>query len=92
MIFNEHIAKVAEQYVRKGSLIYLSGQLSTRKWTDKDGAEKWTTEVVIPAFRGELLLLGAKGDREDDRTPMSDSSGTYRSGNDTGDLDDEVPF
>ena len=86
VIFNEHIAKVAEQYVHKGSLLYISGQLSTRKWTDKDGVEKYTTEIVIPAFRGELLLLGSKSDN-------NDQSGGRRSGNDEAPLDDEeIPF
>ena len=86
VIFNEHIAKVAELYVHKGSLLYISGQLSTRKWTDKDGVEKYTTEIVIPAFRGELLLLGSKSDN-------NDQSGGRRSGNDEAPLDDEeIPF
>ena len=55
--FNERVNKVAEQYLRKGSKVYLEGALQTRKWTDKDGVEKYTTEVVIGKFRGELVML-----------------------------------
>lgn len=65
VIFNEHIAKVAEQYVRKGSKIYLEGALQTRKWTDKDGAEKYSTEVVLQKFNGALVLLDGKKETAD---------------------------
>lgn len=57
VIFNERLAETAEKFLRKGSKIYLEGSLSTRKWTDKDGVEKYTTEVVIGKFRGELVML-----------------------------------
>src|ERR1700735_4620748 len=57
VIFNENLAKVAEQYLRKGSKVFLEGQLQTRKWTDKDGAERYSTEVVLQRFRGELVML-----------------------------------
>lgn len=60
VIFNENIAKVVEQYCRKGSKIYLEGQLQTREWTDKDGVKKYSTEVVIQRFRGELTLLDGR--------------------------------
>jgi len=63
VIFNEHIAKVAEQYVRKGSHVYVEGSLQTRKWTDKDGAEKYSTEVVLQKFKGDLVLLDGKGEK-----------------------------
>ncbi|MDA5193961.1 single-stranded DNA-binding protein [Govanella unica] len=62
VIFNENLAKVAEQYLRKGAKIYIEGTLQTRKWTDKDGVEKYTTEVVIPRFRGELTMLDGRGE------------------------------
>src|SRR4029078_6412444 len=61
VIFNENLAKVAEQYLKKGSKVYLEGQLQTRKWTDKDGAEKYTTEVVLPRFNGSLTMLDGRG-------------------------------
>ena len=57
VIFNEALAKVAEQYLRKGAKVYIEGQLQTRKWTDKDGIERYTTEVVLQRFRGELTML-----------------------------------
>ncbi len=61
VIFNEALAKVAEQYLKKGSTIYVEGQLQTRKYTDKDGVEKFSTEVVLQNFRGELTMLGGRG-------------------------------
>lgn len=60
VIFNENIAKVVEQYCRKGSKVYLEGQLQTREWTDKDGVKKYSTEIVIQRFRGELTLLDGR--------------------------------
>jgi single-strand DNA-binding protein len=60
-IFNENLGKVAEQYCRKGSKIYVEGQLQTREYTDKDGNQRKVTEVVVPRFRGELTLLDSKG-------------------------------
>ena len=62
VIFNENLARIAEQYLRKGSSVYVEGQLQTRKWTDQQGVEKYTTEVVLGRFRGELTLLGGRGD------------------------------
>src|SRR3712207_1680245 len=61
VIFNENIARVAEQYLKKGSKVYLEGQLQTRKWTDQSGQEKYTTEVVLQRFRGELTILDSRG-------------------------------
>jgi single-strand DNA-binding protein len=62
VIFNENLGRVAEQYLRKGSSVYIEGQLQTRKWTDQQGQEKYTTEVVLQRFRGELTLLGGRGE------------------------------
>lgn len=61
VVFNDKLAEVIERYVSKGSKVYLEGQLQTRKWTDNTGQEKYTTEVVLPKFRGELSMLDAKG-------------------------------
>jgi single-strand DNA-binding protein len=61
VIFNENLAKVAENYCRKGSKVYIEGQLQTRKWTDKDGQERYSTEVVLQRYRGELTLLDSRG-------------------------------
>ena len=64
VIFNENIVRVAEQYLRKGSTVYVEGALQTRKWTDQQGVEKYSTEIVLQKFRGELTRLGGKGDRD----------------------------
>ena len=61
-IFNEQLAKVAEQYLRKGSKVYLEGQLETRKWQDQGGQERYTTEIVLRPFRGELHMLDGRGE------------------------------
>jgi len=61
VIFNENLARVAEQYLKKGSKVYIEGQLQTRKWQDQSGAEKYTTEVVLQRFRGELTILDSRG-------------------------------
>lgn len=68
-IFNEPLAKIAEQYLRKGSTVYIEGQLETRKWQDQSGADKYTTEVVIRPFNGALTLLGGKPEGREERAP-----------------------
>ena len=62
VIFNENLGRVAKSYLRKGSKVYLEGQLQTRKWTDQSGNDKYTTEVVLQRFRGELVLLDSRGE------------------------------
>ncbi|MEX2455142.1 MAG: single-stranded DNA-binding protein [Rhodospirillaceae bacterium] len=61
VIFNEKLAEIAQKYLQKGSKIYLEGQLQTRKWTDQQGVEKYTTEIVLQRFRGELTMLDTRG-------------------------------
>ena len=87
-IMNETLGKIAEQYLRKGSTVYIEGQLETRKWQDQSGADKYTTEIVLRPFRGELTLLGGKpdGQRQDDE-PRGSQSRSSRN-----DMDDEIPF
>jgi len=107
VIFNENLAKVAEQYLKKGSKVYVEGQLQTRKYTDQAGAEKYTTEVVLQRFRGELALLDSRGTGEGAGGGWQDDFGQSTpldrprrdSGNQSqerkpfsSDLDDEVPF
>ncbi len=65
VIFNENIIKVVENYVKKGSTVYIEGALQTRKWTDNAGVEKYSTEIVVAKFRGELTMLGGRNDRAD---------------------------
>lgn len=62
VVFNENIVKVCENYLRKGSTVYVEGSLQTRKWTDQNGAEKYSTEIVLQKFRGELTMLGGRGE------------------------------
>ena len=62
VIFNDNLVKVAEQYLRKGSTVYIEGAIQTRKWTDNTGVEKYSTEIVLQKFRGELTMLGGRGD------------------------------
>lgn len=101
VIFNQGLAGVAEQYVKKGSKLYLSGSLKTRKYTGQDGAERHTTEVVLGAYDGELVLLDGKdkassypppatADDYDDRT-TGFSPADYQHAKD-GDLNDDIPF
>lgn len=107
VIFNEHLCKIAEQYLKKGSKIYVEGALQTRKWTDQSGVEKYTTEVVLQKFNGELTMLDGRNE--------GGGGGGYGGGNDGGfnqdtggsgggggggsapssggsDFDDEIPF
>lgn len=106
VIFNENLGRVAKNYLRKGSKVYLEGQLQTRKWTDQSGQEKYSTEVVLQNFRGELVLLDSReggGGGGRDFGGGEDFGGGYGSGGsqrqqrpqpaafDT-DLDDDVPF
>jgi len=104
VIFNENLAKVAEQYLKKGAKVYLEGQLQTRKYTDKDGVEKYSTEVVLQQYRGELTMLDARGSGGDtagfgngesfgQSGPMDRPRGSSKpQQNFARDLDDEVPF
>jgi len=62
VIFNENLVKVAKQYLKKGAKVYLEGSIQTRKWADKDGQEKYTTEVVLQRYRGELTMLDGRGE------------------------------
>ena len=95
VIFNEHLAKVAEQYLRKGSKVYVEGQLQTRKWEDSGGVQKFTTEIVLNRFRGELQMLDSKGEsrdggREYERQRRGDPA--MQAPDDNFDLNDEIPW
>jgi single-strand DNA-binding protein len=93
-IFNENLGRIAEQYLRKGSKVYLEGQLETRKWQDQSGQDRYTTEVVLRQFRGELTLLDGRG--EGGGAERAASGGGYEpapaAGPSRGGLDDEIPF
>ncbi|WP_273724495.1 single-stranded DNA-binding protein [Bartonella sp. AU18XJBT] len=77
VIFNPHLAKIALQYLNKGSKVYIEGKLQTRKWQDKNGGEHYTTEIVLPQFKGELYLLDAKKDQSASPTPSPITSQSY---------------
>ena len=106
VIFNEKLAEVAQKFVRKGSKIYVEGQLSTRKWTDQSGQERFTTEVVIPRFGGALTMLDGRsgGGEGGGGVPDEDFGGGSSGGGSPGgggrpaarggkaELDDDIPF
>ena len=77
VIFNENLAKVAEQYCKKGSKVYLEGQLQTREFTDRDGNARKATEVVLTRFRGDLTLLDSKGGGRGDSDDMSEGGASF---------------
>ncbi|HWE75909.1 MAG TPA: single-stranded DNA-binding protein [Stellaceae bacterium] len=106
-VFNDRLVEVIEKYVKKGAKLYIEGQLQTRKWTDKEGQERYTTEIVLGRFNGQLTMLdgrggggeGFGGGPDDDMAPApraSSGGGMSRGGGGrapaTQDLDDEIPF
>ncbi len=90
VVFNDRLAEVAEKYVKKGSKVYLEGQLQTRKWTDQQGVERYTTEVVLGRFRGDLALLDNRlgNSGEDDSAGMPTPDDLKM----TNMVDDDIPF
>jgi single-strand DNA-binding protein len=96
VIFNKNLAEVAEKYLKKGAKVYVEGQLQTRKWTDKDGAEKYSTEVVLQNFRGELTMLdgrsggegGGGGGFGGGARGASEAPANFQ----RDEMDDEIPF
>jgi single-strand DNA-binding protein len=100
VIFNEKLGEVAEKFLKKGSKIYVEGALQTRKWTDQGGQERYSTEVVLQRFRGELTMLDGKGGGGpgggagggDMGEGFSEPASGVRSGGGGGDLDDDIPF
>ena len=102
VIFNERLVEVAEKYLQKGSKIYIEGQLQTRKWTDQSGQDRYTTEVVLQRFRGELTMLDSRSGGGDFGGGGGGGGFSGGGGGSTppatggpgpgGDLDDEIPF
>lgn len=105
VIFNDNLAKVAEQYLKKGAKVYIEGQLQTRKWQDQSGQDRYTTEVVLQKFRGELQMLDSRGQgggevghggggRSSDfgQGGAAENSDRGGGGGYSRDLDDEIPF
>lgn len=97
VIFNERLVDVADRYLKKGTSVYIEGQLQTRKWTDQSGEDRYSTEVVLQRYRGELTILGnGRRDEDDGGYGGRGSSGYGRSnsgyGSRSNDLDDDIPF
>lgn len=95
VIFNEGLATVAEQYLKKGSKVFIAGSLQTRRWQDQNGNDRYTTEVVLQKFRGELQMLDGRSEAEPARTSSQtpkQQSYAEASGGHAGGLDDEIPF
>ena len=98
VVFNDKLADVCEKYLRKGSKVYVEGQLQTRKWTDNNGVDKYTTEVVIPNYSGVLTMLDSRSQStiSDDNSSQIDSAADEALGgpdNSTAEqLDDDIPF
>jgi single-strand DNA-binding protein len=84
VIYNENLSRVAEQYLRKGSKVYIEGQLQTRKWTDQSGVEKYTTEVVLQRFRGELTIIDGRGGGGGEFASEEEGGGQISRGGDFG--------
>ena len=103
VIFNENLSNIAEQYLKKGSTIFVEGQLQTRKWQDQNGIDKYTTEIVLGRFRGELAMIGNRNDNvsiADTQENISNKNNISEPSQKdinppiggAGDLDDEIPF
>ena len=87
VVYNEGLVGVIQQYVKKGSKVYVEGQLQTRKWEDKDGVTKYTTEIVLQNFNGTLTMLG-----ENNSSQASSTSSNTLSTNTSTEIDDDIPF
>jgi single-strand DNA-binding protein len=102
-IFQEGLVRVAEQYLKKGSTVYIEGKLQTRKWQDQSGADKYSTEIVLQGYDGVMTMIGGSGGGGQSGGGYSDQSGGYGGGESSGgadqgggygggDMDDEIPF
>lgn len=105
VVYNENIGKVVEQYCKKGSKVYVEGQLQTRKWQDQSGQDRYTTEIVLQRFRGELTLLDSRGGGADRDSFPEEGARSFGRGSGGGDrrapasggggagpIDDDIPF
>ena len=97
MIWNEGLCKIAEQYLAKGSKVYIEGALQTRKWQDKDGQDKYSTEVVLNGYGGSLTMLDKPGDRSEESNDYAEATGRapprrVPAGGRSDDMNDDIPF
>lgn len=89
VVFNTNLCDICEKYLHKGSKVYIEGQLQTRKWQDQGGADRYTTEIVLPRFRGELTLMDSKSDAGE--TAMNGGAGDPSAAS-SAPIDDDIPF
>ncbi|WP_375608393.1 MULTISPECIES: single-stranded DNA-binding protein [unclassified Bartonella] len=93
VVFNPYLAKIALQYLNKGSKVYVEGKLQTRKWQDKNGIDRYTTEIVLPQFKGELYLLDAKKEQSTSSSVTSQNYAIASGAKDySASLNDSMPF
>jgi single-strand DNA-binding protein len=92
VVFNPNIADVCEKYIRKGAKVYVEGQLQTRKWTDQSGQEKYTTEIVLPKFKGELTMLDSRSETEHPSPTLGYISAPNSTENTSNNSLSELPF
>jgi single-strand DNA-binding protein len=95
IVFSEGLCKVAEQYLKKGSKVYVEGSLQTRKWQDKDGQDRYSTEVVLQGFGGVLTMLDGRSEGGGDSEPKKEQATSNRASGarrQSAEMDDEIPF
>jgi single-strand DNA-binding protein len=92
VVFNEKLSEIIEKYVKKGSKVYLEGQLQTRKWTDNNGQDRYSTEVVLSRYKGELTLLDSRGSTQTEQPASESSEKSQEPESILADLDDDIPF
>jgi single-strand DNA-binding protein len=91
-VLNDKLVDIVEKYIKKGAKVYIEGQLETRKWTDKDGQDKYTTEVVLRPFKGEITMLDSKGGGAREEADAQQAESTEWKDKAPDKMDDEIPF
>lgn len=92
VIFNENLVKIANEYLKKGTRIYIEGKLQTRKWQDQNGIDRYTSEIVLQKYKGELQMLSSSNSSEDKEEDDMGHRYAVQKGHDTYNVDDDVPF
>lgn len=92
ILFSDSLASIAEQYLKKGSKVYVEGQLQTRKWTDKENVERYSTEIVLQGFNSVLTMLSGQGEGREAAEPKQATPAASRQNSYAQDLDDEIPY
>lgn len=92
VIFNENLVKIAGEYLKKGTRIYIEGKLQTRKWQDQNGIDRYTSEIVLQKYKGEIQMLSSSNSSEDKEEDDMGRRYAVQKGHDTYSVDDDVPF